>query len=102
GGGVLGSDQTDEALQGLAFAAQEARSLGQDYFNTEHYLLGLVGQTRSSAAHILKSMGVSYKKLRLEAKKLTGCEAGHAVNIPFSQRTGTIFGRSEAVAEELE
>jgi len=60
---------TPRSKQVLALAQQEARRLNHDYVGPEHLLLGLLMLGQGVAVSVLKSMGLSIEKLRLEAEK---------------------------------
>jgi len=53
----------------IELAVEEARQMGHPYIGTEHLLLGLVQESEGIAAEVLRSLGVSPEKLRLETNK---------------------------------
>ncbi len=50
----------------LELAVEEARLLGQSYIGTEHLLLGILKEDSSTAAAVLKGMGMNLSMLRKE------------------------------------
>jgi hypothetical protein len=55
---------TDEARRVLTYAQDEAQRLDHNYIGTEHFLLGLVREEESVAAHVLKAMGIGLPDVR--------------------------------------
>jgi ATP-dependent Clp protease ATP-binding subunit ClpC len=55
--------QTPRARQVIEYAMEEARSLNQNFFGTEHLLLGLWREQERVAAQVLKNPGVHSRKL---------------------------------------
>jgi ATP-dependent Clp protease ATP-binding subunit ClpC len=62
----------------LAFAVDEAQTLGHDHVGTEHLLLGLVRESEGIAAHILNSYGVIGKVRERTLRCLRDADAGDA------------------------
>ena len=67
----------------LELALDEARDLNPklglpNFVDTEHLLLGLVRETDSTAARVLRSLGVDLEQVRREVVKLLGGAAGVA------------------------
>jgi ATP-dependent Clp protease ATP-binding subunit ClpC len=50
----------------LELAVEEARLLGQNYIGTEHLLLGVLKEDSSTAASVLKAMGITLSSFRKE------------------------------------
>jgi ATP-dependent Clp protease ATP-binding subunit ClpA len=65
---------TRGAKKALELALREALQLGHNYIGTEHLLLGLVRDERSSAARILAARGFGSERVRAEV--LRGLESG--------------------------
>lgn len=61
---------TDRARKVMALANQEAQRFNHKYIGTEHILLGLVREGAGVGAHVLKSLYVDLRKVRLEVEKL--------------------------------
>lgn len=55
---------SNESKRVLAYAAEEADRLSDTHIGTEHLLLGLLRESRSFAAQLLNSQGVSLDKTR--------------------------------------
>jgi ornithine carbamoyltransferase len=65
---VLGS----EAKRVIELAYDEANRLGEECVGTEHLLLGIVSDGRSTASRVLAKLGVNLKSLRNEVASLRG------------------------------
>jgi len=74
---------TERARKVMVHAKEEARRFGHDYIGTEHILLGLVKEGTGVAAHVLKSLNVDLKKIRVEVEKLV--QTGSAAAAPSQQ-----------------
>ena len=61
---------TDRARNVMVVANQEAQRLNHDYIGTEHILLGLVEESDSAGANVLKGLGADFPKVRVEVEKL--------------------------------
>jgi thiamine-phosphate pyrophosphorylase len=61
---------TDRARKAMQLANQEAHRFNHEYIGTEHILLGLVKEGSGVAVHVLKSLGIDLRKIRLEVEKL--------------------------------
>ena len=55
---------TPRAKKVIELAVEEARRLGHEHIDTEHFLLGLVGEGDGIAVGILESLGVDLSKVR--------------------------------------
>ena len=62
---------SEDAQRVLQFAAEEADRLQQGYVGTEHVLLGLLRQERSTAAQTLVTQGVRLEEARAEIARIT-------------------------------
>jgi ATP-dependent Clp protease ATP-binding subunit ClpC len=63
--------QTQNALNVIEYAIDEARNLNHDYIGTEHILLGLLRVTEGIASQVLANLGVSIEGARMEIEKLS-------------------------------
>jgi len=61
----------DEARKVMGAANKQAQQFGHGYIETEHILLGLIYESSSTGATILKDLGVNIKKLLAEVEQLT-------------------------------
>ncbi len=77
---------------------KEARSLGHNYINTEHLLLGLTEAGEGVAAKVLQNLGVDLKNLRSTVIRRLGETASVSAGGGSSKRTQTLsieeFGRN--------
>ena len=68
---------TDCGRSLLARANRQAQKLNHDYVGTEHILLGIAKEQQSVGAHVLKNLGVDFKKLKSEVEKLSPPKPDH-------------------------
>lgn len=61
---------TDRARKIFQLANQEALRFHHEYIGTEHVLLGMIKEGSGVAAHVLKSLMIDPRKIRLECEKL--------------------------------
>jgi ATP-dependent Clp protease ATP-binding subunit ClpA len=61
---------TDRARKAVAMASEEAKRFNHEYVGTEHILLGILKEDGGVGAKVLKSLGVEFEGVRLEAEKL--------------------------------
>ena len=87
---------TERARKVIVHAREEARRFGHDYIGTEHILLGLVKEGTGVAAHVLKSLGVDLKKIRIEVEKLVQTTGSGS---PSSQQQPPFTPRAKKVLE---
>ena len=77
---------------------KEARSLGHNYINTEHLLLGLTEAGEGVAAKVLQNLGVELKTLRTAVVRRLGEDATVSAGGGSSKRTQNLsieeFGRN--------
>ena len=95
---------TERARKVMVHAREEARRFGHDYIGTEHILLGLVKEGTGVAAHVLKSLGVDLKKIRIEVEKLvqTGsASASSQQQPPFTPRAKKVLELSMEEARNI-
>ena len=62
---------TDCARHLLRRANEEALKLRHNYLGTEHILLGLAKEDKSVGVHVLQGLGIDFKQLEQEVKKLS-------------------------------
>lgn len=84
---------TEKARAAMSLAQDQARSLGQMYVGTEHFLLALLKQDSGIAATALKTLNVNYDDALAAVKEITQKEAepvsgGH---IPFTPRAKRVL-----------
>ena len=93
--GVLRRDRfgafTDQARAVVLLAQLEALGLGRNYVSTGHLLLGLLREDHGLAAQALRSLGVSYSRLRAEHATVTEVFA----RAPFPPGAGPCNPRSK-------
>ncbi len=63
---------SEGARKALARAQEEARRLGHSYIDTEHILLGLVGDESGGAAKVLTKLGVPLNKVQAAVEFVVG------------------------------
>ncbi len=63
---------TEQARKVLSLAQEEARRFGHNYIGTEHLLLGLIGESDSVAATVLRNLGVKLDKVRAAVEYIIG------------------------------
>ncbi|CAK8578674.1 unnamed protein product [Lathyrus sativus] len=93
---------TEKAIKVILLSQEEAKRLGHNFVGTEQILLGLIGESTSIAAKVLKSMGISLKDARFEVEKIIGRGSGFvAVEIPFTPRAKRVLELSLEEARHL-
>ncbi len=84
---------TENAQKIILIAQEEAKRLNHDYVGTEHILLGLTALDGTVSNKILASLGVTFRKVRLEIEKMVG--VGDAImllgEIPFTPRAKKVL-----------
>lgn len=63
---------TERARKVLQLAQEEAQRFNHNYIGTEHFLLGLVREGDSVAAHVLNNMGLELHKVRSAVEFIIG------------------------------
>ena len=63
---------TEKAIKVIMLAQEESHRLKQSFVGTELILVGLIGEETGIAAAVLKYLGASLPKARLEVEKLVG------------------------------
>lgn len=84
---------TEKARAAMSLAQDQARSLGQVYVGTEHFLLALLKQDSGIAATALKNLNVTYEDALVAVKEIMHKETepvsgGH---IPFTPRAKRVL-----------
>ena len=84
---------TENAQKIILIAQEEAKRLNHDYVGTEHILLGLTALDGTVSNKILASLGITFRKVRLEIEKMVG--VGDAImlvgEIPFTPRAKKVL-----------
>ena len=74
GGQVSEVRLTPHAKKAIELATEEARRLGHEYIDAEHFLLGLVREGEGMASGILESLGVNLTELGAAVEAASGPE----------------------------
>ncbi len=84
---------TERARKVILLAKGEAKRFNHDYIGTEHILLGLLREGRGVAAAVLKNLGLSLNKIRLEIEKLVkpGPPTKIEGDVPFTPRAKKVM-----------
>ena len=94
---------TENAQKIILIAQEEAKRLNHDYVGTEHILLGLCAIEGTVSNKILTSLGVSFRKVRLEIEKMVGI--GDTImllgEIPFTPRAKKVLELSVEESQQL-
>lgn len=84
---------TENAQKIILIAQEEAKRLNHDYIGTEHLLLGLTALNGTVSNKILTSLGITFRKVRLEIEKMVGI--GDTImllgEIPFTPRAKKVL-----------
>ncbi len=84
---------TENAQKIILIAQEEAKRLNHDYVGTEHILLGLCALEGTMSNKILTTLGVTFRKVRLEIEKMVGF--GDTImllgEIPFTPRAKKVL-----------
>jgi ATP-dependent Clp protease ATP-binding subunit ClpA len=93
---------TERARQAVVRAQDEARLLGHDSIETEHLLLGLLGDRDAVAAQVLANLGLTIEEVRAQVTRAVGegRKAPEGQPIPFASRSKGVLELSlrEALA----
>jgi len=94
---------TERARKVILLAKEEAKKFNHDYIGTEHILLGLLKEGKGVAAAVLKSLGLSLNKIRLEIEKLVkpGPPTKIEGDIPFTSRAKKVIELAMEEARSL-
>jgi ATP-dependent Clp protease ATP-binding subunit ClpC len=95
---------TDDARKVMAAANKQAQRFGHGYIRTEHILLGLLKESSSAGATILKDLGVDIDKLLSEVEQLLKSRADKAgmKKPPQSERAVNVIKYAIEEAKALE
>ncbi len=63
---------TDRSRRVVVLAQEEAQLLNHDYIGTEHLLLGVVREGESTAANVLRRVGLTLKEARAAVEGVVG------------------------------
>jgi ATP-dependent Clp protease ATP-binding subunit ClpA len=77
---------TNEAVQAIMHAQEEARRFQHNFVSTEQILLGLLRKPVFKADKVLMKFGVTYDDVRRETEKIIGQGKGTSKEIPFTPR----------------
>ncbi|MEO0644648.1 MAG: Clp protease N-terminal domain-containing protein [Cyanobacteria bacterium J06650_10] len=95
-------DFTNEAINVVSIAQEEARQIGGNFIGPEHLLLGLVGEEDGIAAEVLKSIKVTSIDIRAELSKLVDRNSDAIPSrILFTPKSKRILTRSTIEAKRL-
>ncbi|MCD7879708.1 MAG: hypothetical protein LUG16_07240 [Candidatus Gastranaerophilales bacterium] len=84
--------QKNETLYVMRLAKQEARRIGNSIVGSELILLGIILESNSIAAEVLKDLGITVKDAREIIEELIGVNEDYGSNeITFSQRAKLIL-----------
>jgi hypothetical protein len=90
-----------DARDAMAFARDEARTLGHDYLGTEHVLLGLIRAEGGLAARMLTAMGVDLWSTREAVERKLGTGGGaRPAAVPPTDRVKKVLGLGLREAKE--
>lgn len=98
---------TEGSLKVLLLAQEEARRLGHKSVDSEHILLGLIGEGKGTASQFLRESGLNLKSCRIVVEEKLGIKDEYSfleklipaiVEIPFSKNAKTLLEKSLQVA----
>ncbi|HEY9909247.1 MAG TPA: ATP-dependent Clp protease ATP-binding subunit [Thermosynechococcaceae cyanobacterium] len=93
---------TEKAIRAIMLSQEEARRMGHNLVGTEQVLLGVIRENTSTAAQILKEIGVTLDAARAEAQKITGRGTGVIpAELPFTPKVKRIFDQALQEARQL-
>jgi ATP-dependent Clp protease ATP-binding subunit ClpC len=93
---------TDKAVKAIMLAQEEARRLGHNLVGTEQILLGLIAEETGVAARVLKGLGITLDKARIEVEKIIGRGSRSLpAELPFTPKAKRIFEQSFKEASQL-
>jgi len=83
---------TNRARNVVELAQEEARRLDHDHIDTEHVLLGLLGEAEGIGARALVALGVSLEAVRADVERIIGRGDGAPTgHIPFTRRAKKVL-----------
>lgn len=94
---------TDRARKVMQLANQETQRFNHEYVGTEHVLLGLIKEGSGVASHVLKSLDVDLRKVRLEVEIIvqSGPDMITMGKMPHTPRTKKVIEYSMEEARKL-
>ncbi|HTL89183.1 MAG TPA: ATP-dependent Clp protease ATP-binding subunit [Leptolyngbya sp.] len=93
---------TDQAIETIMFAQEEARQLRQNSVGTEAILLGLLRQDDTIAASVLHELGATLENARSEVEKIVGRGNGSSFGeLPFTPKTRRILEQALQQAQMM-
>jgi ATP-dependent Clp protease ATP-binding subunit ClpC len=92
---------TPRAKRVLELSLREARSLGQNFINTEHILLGLVRENEGVASRILLDLDADSERIRNEVIRMVGARPGQPLERDRPVRSATGSALSSAAVSPL-
>lgn len=93
---------TNKSIQVILLAQEESRRLNQRFVGSEVILLGLVSEDTSSAASVLKSLGVTLPSTRAEVERTVGYGDGFvSTEIPFTPKAKAVLDRAIEEAQQF-
>lgn len=93
---------TDAARQAVSLAKEEADWLNHRCVGTEHILLGILRQSKSTAANALGSLEITLDAARHQVKKIKGQGEQSPVGyIPYTARVEKVFDLSRLESSQL-
>jgi ATP-dependent Clp protease ATP-binding subunit ClpA len=78
---------TEEAIQVVTLAREEARRLGHDSVRLEHVFVGLLAEQFGLAAQILQDAGINLLEARIAVEQMTEVSPSPATVIPLAEET---------------
>jgi len=92
---------TEQGVQAIGLAQEEAKRLGKNMVGSEHILLGLFSEKTGLASHALAKEGLTLRKVRNSIVRLWGRGSDFsAKDFPFTPGAKRILERSSFVALE--
>jgi ribosomal protein S18 acetylase RimI-like enzyme len=92
---------TDNARRVIVLAQEESRLLNHNYIGTEHILLGMLSEGRTTAGKALASLRITLEAARRQVREIVGeGDAAPSAHIPFTPRVKKVL--ELALREALE
>ncbi len=76
---------TPQAKKAIELAVDEARYMNHHYIGTEHLLLGLIREGDGIAAEVLRNLGLSLEKVRIETIRVLYPESQAGIQTPAQE-----------------
>jgi ATP-dependent Clp protease ATP-binding subunit ClpC len=92
---------TARAIKALELAQYEAAQFDRNYIETEHILLGLIGEGEGTAARVLKEFDMDIEALRDRVEELTGVGEGCDGNFVYTPRARRIIELAMRFARQI-